>query len=97
MALARRSPSDDITADRSPIPREQELQVRPLTIIGIILAALGAFVLLNGASFTRNREVLKVGPVEASVQEKEAIPGWAGGVALVLGIGLVVAGAKRRA
>jgi hypothetical protein len=70
--------------------------VRPLTIAGIVLAALGAFVLLNGASFTTRRDVLKVGPVEASVQEKQAVPAWAGGVALVLGLGLVVAGARRR-
>jgi hypothetical protein len=69
--------------------------MRPLTIIGALLVAAGLFVLINGASFTKDKTVLKAGPLEANVKQQESVPPWVGGAALVVGIGLVVAGLRK--
>lgn len=69
--------------------------MRPTTIAGILLLALGAFILFRGLSYTSNRSVLKVGEFQASVEERRTIPAWAGGLIAVAGIGLLVAGRRR--
>ncbi len=71
--------------------------MRPQALIGILLIALGAFVIFRGMSYSSRDEVLRVGDVKASVESKKAIPTWAGGVALVAGIVLLATGMKRRA
>ena len=42
-------------------------------------------------------EVLKVGDLKASVEEKHAVPTWAGGLAIVAGVVLIAGGMKKRA
>jgi hypothetical protein len=69
--------------------------MRPTTIAGILLLALGAFILFRGLSYTSNRSVLKVGEFQASVEERRTVPDWAGGLIAVAGIGLLVAGRRR--
>ena len=71
--------------------------MRPMSIAGIALIVLGAFVLLRGGSFTTRRDVLKIGDVKVSADEKQAIPGWAAVLAIVGGVVLVVGGSKKRA
>jgi hypothetical protein len=71
--------------------------MRPLALVGILLLALGAFVLFRGVSYKSKDEVLKVGDLKASVEQRHAIPTWAGGVAIVAGIVLLASGMKRRA
>jgi hypothetical protein len=71
--------------------------MRPLSLIGILLLAVGAFILFRGATYSSRDEVLKVGDVKATVESKKAVPTWAGGVAIVAGIVLLAAGMKRRA
>jgi uncharacterized membrane protein len=71
--------------------------MRPQALIGIILIVIGAFVVFRGVSYKSKDEVLRVGDMQASVEEKRAVPTWAGGVAIVAGIVLVVGGMKRRA
>jgi hypothetical protein len=70
--------------------------MRPATLGGILLIALGAFILFRGFSYTSNRSVLKVGELEASLEERRTVPAWAGGVIAVAGLVLLVAGARRR-
>ena len=70
--------------------------MRPLSLVGIILLALGAFIVFRGATYKSRDEVLKVGDLKASVEEKHAVPTWAGGVAIIAGIVLLAAGMKRR-
>jgi uncharacterized membrane protein len=67
-----------------------------LVLLGIILIALGAYLILEGVSFTSQRSVLRVGDVEASLEEKQPVPGWVGGVVVVAGLALVVAGGRRK-
>ena len=71
--------------------------MRPLSLIGIVLLALGAFIIFRGASYKSRDVVLKVGDLKASVEEKHAVPTWVGGAAIVAGVVLLAAGMRRRA
>lgn len=66
-------------------------------IAGILLVLAGGFVLINGGSFTTRRDVLKLGDVKVSAEEQHPIQPWLAGAAIVAGVALVVAGARRRA
>jgi hypothetical protein len=71
--------------------------MRPQALIGIILIVIGAIVVFRGLTYKSRDEVLRVGDLKASVEEKRAVPTWAGGVAIAAGIVLLVGGMKRRA
>jgi hypothetical protein len=71
--------------------------MRPQALVGIVLLVLGAFILFRGMTYKSKDEVLKVGDLKASVEQKHAVPTWAGGVALVAGLVLLAGGMKRRA
>ncbi|MFL5403215.1 MAG: hypothetical protein ACJ8BF_10405 [Gemmatimonadales bacterium] len=71
--------------------------MRPLSIVGLLLLLLGAFIVFRGASYKSKDEVLKVGDLKASVTEKHPVPTWVGGIAIVAGIVLIAGGMKRRA
>jgi hypothetical protein len=71
--------------------------MRPQALIGLVLVVLGVFILVRGMSYSDRDEVLRVGDVKASVESKKAVPAWAGGVAIVAGIALIVSGIKRKA
>jgi hypothetical protein len=71
--------------------------MRPLSIVGILLLVVGAFIVFRGATFKDRDEVLRVGDLKASVEERRAVPTWVGGAAIVAGIVLLAAGMKRRA
>jgi len=68
--------------------------VRGLVLIGIIVAAVGTFILLRGATYPQKHDLVKVGDVKASVTDHHPVPTWVGAVALVGGIVLVGAGAR---
>lgn len=65
-------------------------------IAGAVLAAAGLFILIKGASYTREESVFKLGDLEAKVQRERSIPEWVGGVALGAGLVLVVIGLRKR-
>jgi uncharacterized membrane protein len=71
--------------------------MRPLTLVGILLLALGAFILFRGMTYKSKDEVLRVGDLKASVEEKHAVPTWAGGLAIVAGVVLIAGGMRKRA
>ncbi len=70
--------------------------MRPMMILGILFVAAGLYVVVNGASFTKDKTVFKAGPFEANVEKKQDIPPWVGALAIVAGVGLVVAGVRKR-
>ena len=70
--------------------------MRPLSLIGIILLVIGAFIIFRGASYKSKDEVLKVGDLKASVEQRRAVPTWVGGAAVVAGVVLLAAGMRRR-
>ena len=71
--------------------------MRQYLLAGIVLLSLGAFLLLGGANFASRHEVLRVGDVRVTADERQAIPLWGGGAAMLVGVALVVAGARKRA
>ncbi|MGH7517474.1 MAG: hypothetical protein ACREOC_08395 [Gemmatimonadales bacterium] len=70
--------------------------MRPLTLAGIALIAVGLFVAVRGVSYRSERSVFKVGEIEASIQEERAVPPWAGVVGVVAGVLLILADRRRR-
>jgi hypothetical protein len=67
-----------------------------LILAGIIIAALGIAGFLGKLNFNHDKEVLKIGDLSAKVQEEKTVPEWLGGVAVLVGAGLIVAGAMRK-
>lgn len=60
-------------------------------IAGLILIAVGIFLILRPIRYPSDRSVVKLGNFEAKVQAERTLPGWAGGI--VLGAGVVLLGA----
>jgi uncharacterized membrane protein YidH (DUF202 family) len=68
------------------------------TVIGAVLIVIGLIGLIwGGISYTREEKVLDFGPIEATAERRETIPVTpvVGGIALVGGIVLLLAGRKR--
>ena len=63
-------------------------------IVGVILILAGIYVAAGQASYKSDREVLKIGGLEASVKESHAVPPWTGAIAIVVGGVLVFAGMR---
>jgi hypothetical protein len=67
-------------------------------MIGILLLVLGGLALAyQGFNYTRQEKVIDVGPIHATAERQEhvSVPPILGGLALVGGILLVVAGARK--
>lgn len=70
-----------------------------MKITGIILVVIGILMLIfNTVNFTTEEKVVDIGPLEVN-KEKERTIGWpvyAGGIVLAAGIGLTVAGSRKK-
>lgn len=72
--------------------------MKPITLVGIVLIVLGVLALAyQGITYTRRENVVDMGPMHVTTETKERIPlpPILGGLALVGGVVLVVAGAKK--
>jgi hypothetical protein len=70
-----------------------------MKIAAIVLVLAGALALAYGGfSYTKDTHDVKLGPIELSVEEKKRvnIPVWAGIAAIVIGVGLLAGGARKR-
>lgn len=67
-----------------------------LIVVGILVAAFGIAAFLGKLNFNHDKEVLKVGDLSAKVNQEETVPQWLGGIAVLVGAGLVVVGAMRK-
>ena len=71
-----------------------------LKMVGVILIILGVVALIfGGISYTTNEEVVDLGPIEATAEQKKTIPlpPVLGAIALIGGIVLLVVGSKKKA
>jgi len=71
--------------------------MRAAGIAGIALIVIGLFVLVRGGTFTRRHNVIEVGDLKVTADERQSIPPWAAGVGIAVGAALVFSGARRKA
>ena len=68
------------------------------TLAGIVLIVVGVLALVyQGITYTTRENVFKLGPIEANKEERKTIPlpPVVGGIALVAGVAMVVAGSRK--
>jgi hypothetical protein len=70
--------------------------MRASAIAGLVLVIIGAFLFFRGGSFSTREDLLKVGDLKVSTEERHTIEPWVAGAAVVGGIVLLVAGAAAR-
>jgi len=74
--------------------------MKPIILIGVVLVVLGALALAyQGINYTRTEKLLDLGPIHATTETQNRIPlpPIIGGIALIGGVVLLIAGARRRA
>jgi hypothetical protein len=73
--------------------------MKPIMLLGVLLAVVGIFALVyQGVSFTRQKNILDVGPIHATRDDTERLPlpPIVGGLALLSGAALLIIGAKQK-
>ncbi|HEX7024336.1 MAG TPA: hypothetical protein VF187_05925 [Gemmatimonadales bacterium] len=70
--------------------------MKGLTLAGVLIAAIGIYILVRGLSYKSSETVLDVGPLKAKVQESHPVPTWVGVVAIVGGLVMVGAGMRKK-
>ncbi len=71
--------------------------MRSLVLFGILIAALGVFLLARGGVFTTHRHMLTMGEVTITADQQQSAPPWVGAAVILLGVGVIVAGVRQRA
>lgn len=73
--------------------------MKSMSLAGILLIVVGALALAyQGFNYTHREKVLDVGPIHATRDDQEhvSIPPILGGLVLLAGVGLLVAGARKK-
>ncbi len=68
--------------------------MRLSVIGGVLLIVFGIVVFAPGLRYSHQETVIDVGDFHAQVAERDRIPTWVGGVAIVIG-GVLLLGARR--
>jgi hypothetical protein len=74
--------------------------MKSTTALGIVLAVLGVLALAyQGFSYTRQKNILDIGPIHATAETQEHVPlpPIVGGLALAAGAILLAMGARQKA
>ena len=72
--------------------------MKPASIVGVLLVVFGLLALIyQGFTYTKRETVVDIGPVHATADRQKTVPlpPLVGGLALVGGVVLLVAGARR--
>ena len=67
-----------------------------LIAIGLLLLIGGVAAFFGVIEYPHDTHSVQVGPLSASVTHEKTVPQWLGGVAALVGLGLLAAGALRR-
>ena len=74
--------------------------MRPASLVGVLLVVFGLLALIyQGFTYTKRETVVDIGPVHATADRQKTVPlpPVVGGLALVGGVVLLVAGARKAA
>ncbi len=70
--------------------------MRASGIVGILVIVLAVVVLLGG-SFGTRRDVLQVGDLKVTASQRQSVPPWVSGLAIIAGVVLVISGRRQKA
>ncbi len=70
--------------------------MRIMPIVAGALIAAGLFLIVRPPVYTSDERVLKLGDIEARMQQDHRLPGWVGGMVLGAGVVLLVTGLSKR-
>lgn len=73
--------------------------MKPLSLAGIVLLALGlAALAYQGFTYTSRETVIDIGPLKATAERQKTVPlpPIVGIVAVIAGVGLLVAGSRKK-
>jgi hypothetical protein len=73
--------------------------MKAIIVAGMVLVVLGVLALIyQGFNYTREKNVVDVGPIHATVdtQDRVSIPPIVGGLTLAAGVALVIVGARKK-
>ena len=65
-------------------------------IVGLVLIAAGILLILHPPHYASQQSVFKFGSLQATVRQERALPGWAGGVVLGVGVGVLALGLVKK-
>jgi hypothetical protein len=68
--------------------------MRASLVVGVLLIIAGVVVAARGFSYSSRESVLKVGGLEATVEEKHTISPWIGVGAIAVGLVIILAGRR---
>jgi hypothetical protein len=69
--------------------------MRVFLIIGVLLIAIGGYVLAGGFSYQADTKSVDLGVLKASISETRVVPKWVGGLLIAGGLGLCWYGVRR--
>ena len=69
--------------------------MRARALIGAAMILVGGFILARGLSYTKRKDVVNLGAIRVSTDEKQAIPSWIGGALAVAGLVVIFTGGGR--
>jgi dipeptide/tripeptide permease len=70
--------------------------MKPTVVIGAVLIVLGGIVVaLQGVSYVRDRQEVRMGPIAIAAEERGFIPPVVGVIALIAGVALVLIGRRQ--
>jgi hypothetical protein len=67
-----------------------------MLVIGLILIVGGVAAWFGKIEYPHTKEVAKIGDISATVTRDKGVPQWAGGLAVLIGLGLVAGGINRK-
>ena len=81
------------------MPASEAQTMKPLTIAGVVLIALGILALAyQGIPYKTKETVVDIGPIHATAERERTfpLPPIVGGAAVLAGVALAIAGARKK-